>query len=606
MRNLVSIISLMLLAVTGFAQQRTQSSFNYLNTYNFNKSYAGLDTCSKIFFQHKNQWVGVDDAPANTFLQGHTKLPWNFGVGVGINRWSAGLLSQFDASVALAKHFVVKQKITLSPSVNVGYARYTLNADDAVAFDSDTYLNQSRTSTNSFYADFGFLVTYDRLEAGVSIPRAITTDAEFDVSQVNPTMNVENYFNAHASYDFEVKDVWNIKPMLIYRSIPENGQMLDIMAAATYNNKIGVALGYRTNSGFLASANYNIKDMFTIGYGYDVGMQQVAGLGSGSHEVLLGFKVCRSPKEPVKKEVIRYYLSGQLTDNENGETIANAQVNLKDATSGLDTLISSDSTGNYQFEVAPNRAYQLTVDHPDYVTKNIELISDSNLAMNAKNMDLVHKQVLVNGNFKDVEGGQSLDAVTALFVNGKKLESDAFGDVSFKANEVNLETGDNTITFSKEGYHDTTATVIVQEGNYDPVNLSVAMRKVAEPKDAPVIVDNKIEVNPIYFEVGSSTISQESLVELDRIVEYMNANTEVKVEVNAHTDCTGSAAGNQRLSDLRAKACVSYISGKITNPERITGKGFGESKPLTDCACAECGSEDHAKNRRTEFVIQSK
>jgi len=603
MRNLVSIISLMLLAVTGFAQQRTQSSFNYLNTYNFNKSYAGLDTCSKIFFQHKNQWVGVDDAPANTFIQGHTKLPWNFGVGVGINRWSAGLLSQFDASVAVAKHFVVKEKITLSPSVNFGYARYSLDADDAIAFDSDTYLDQSRTSTNSFYADFGFLVTYDHLEAGISIPRAITSDPEFDVSEVDPTMNVENYFNAHASYDFEVKDVWNIKPMLIYRTIPENGQMLDIMAAATYNNKIGVALGYRTNSGLLASANYNIKDMFTIGYGYDVGMQQVAGLGSGSHEVLVGFKLCRSPKEPAKEEVIRYYLSGQITDEENGEAIANANVNLKESSTGVDTTITSDSTGNYQFEVAPNRAYQLTVDHPDYVTKNIELKSDSSLAMNAKNMGLAHKQVVVNGNMKDAESGQYLDGVTALFSNGQKLESDAQGDVSFSANELGLQTGENTITYSKEGYHDTTATVTIQEGNYDAMNLPVAMRKVAEPKDVPVIVDNKIEVNPIYFEVGSSTISQESLVELDRIAEYMNANTEMQVEVNAHTDCTGSAAGNQRLSDVRAKACVAYIAGKITNPDRITGKGFGESKPLTDCACAECGLEDHAKNRRTEFVV---
>ncbi len=602
MKNLSLIISLLLLSVAGFAQQRTQSSFNYLNTFNLNKSYAGLDTCSKVFLQHKNQWVGVEDAPANTFLQAHTKLPFNFGVGLGINHWSAGLLSQFDASIAIAKHFTLKEKITISPSVNFGYARYTFFADNAVAFDSDTYLDQSRSSSNSFYGDLGLLVTYEKLEAGVSIPRAFSSNPEFDVTEVDPTFIVENYFNAHASYDFQVKDIWNIKPMLIYRSIPSNGQMLDIMAAATYNNKIGVALGYRTNSGLLASANYNIKDMFTIGYGYDVGMQRTAGIGSGSHEVLLGFKLCRSPKERVKEVMKQYYLSGQLTDQENGSKISNAEVTLTDLVTSMDTTVTSDSAGNYSFEVAPARNYKVVVNHPDYELADVKVTSDSNLTENAKNIALKHKQMKLIGAIVDLETKEYLDNVIITLPNGAKAQTDELGTFQL-ANTAVTEKVEQEINFSKEGYHDTTTTVVLTPGDYTDINLSVAMRKVKEPKSEPVIVDNKIEVNPIYFEVGSSTISQESLTELDRIVELMNANPTMKVEVHAHTDCTGSATGNQKLSDARAKSCVNYISSKITNSENITGKGFGESQPLTDCECAACGSEDHAKNRRTEFVI---
>ena len=64
------------------------------------------------------------------------------------------------------------------------------------------------------------------------------------------------------------------------------------------------------------------------------------------------------------------------------------------------------------------------------------------------------------------------------------------------------------------------------------------------------------------------------------------------------------------LSDKRAKASAEYIKKKITNPERIYGKGYGESRLLNDCACegtvkSDCPEEEHEKNRRTEFKVIS-
>jgi outer membrane protein OmpA-like peptidoglycan-associated protein len=65
---------------------------------------------------------------------------------------------------------------------------------------------------------------------------------------------------------------------------------------------------------------------------------------------------------------------------------------------------------------------------------------------------------------------------------------------------------------------------------------------------------------------------------------------------------------NERLSDRRAKASAKYIASKITNPERIYGKGYGESQLINHCACegrvkSKCSDEEHQANRRTEFRI---
>jgi outer membrane protein OmpA-like peptidoglycan-associated protein len=83
------------------------------------------------------------------------------------------------------------------------------------------------------------------------------------------------------------------------------------------------------------------------------------------------------------------------------------------------------------------------------------------------------------------------------------------------------------------------------------------------------------------------------------------------IEINAHTDCRGSYNSNMALSDSRAKSCATYISTRISNPSRISGKGFGETKPVNNCSCegdviSKCAEKEHEQNRRTEFILLSK
>jgi outer membrane protein OmpA-like peptidoglycan-associated protein len=59
------------------------------------------------------------------------------------------------------------------------------------------------------------------------------------------------------------------------------------------------------------------------------------------------------------------------------------------------------------------------------------------------------------------------------------------------------------------------------------------------------------------------------------------------------------------LSDRRAKSTVQYIISKGIAPERITGQGFGESEPKVNCG-NDCTEEQHALNRRSEFLIVKK
>lgn len=116
------------------------------------------------------------------------------------------------------------------------------------------------------------------------------------------------------------------------------------------------------------------------------------------------------------------------------------------------------------------------------------------------------------------------------------------------------------------------------------------------------------ELKTIYFDLDKFNLRPDAVSELDKIVEIMNDHPTMKVALSSYTDCRESEKYNQVLSDKRAKTSAWYIKQRITNPERISAKGFGKANLVNGCYCDEkvksdCSEEEHQKNRRTEFTI---
>ena len=121
--------------------------------------------------------------------------------------------------------------------------------------------------------------------------------------------------------------------------------------------------------------------------------------------------------------------------------------------------------------------------------------------------------------------------------------------------------------------------------------------------------DIGLNVNPIYFDYNKWDIRPDAAKELDKIVKVMNDNPKIKIELGSHTDSRGTAEYNIKLSDQRAKASARYIVSKGIAANRITGKGYGETKlKIADAQIESMQNWDekekgHQLNRRTEFLI---
>ena len=102
-----------------------------------------------------------------------------------------------------------------------------------------------------------------------------------------------------------------------------------------------------------------------------------------------------------------------------------------------------------------------------------------------------------------------------------------------------------------------------------------------------------------YLGVGFTFGSSEAKDILDEVAAAMQGSPNVKVEIQGHTDNTGSLALNERLSLERAESVKTYLIGRGIDSNRLGTKGFGPNRPIA----TNDTPEGRTENRRIEFVI---
>ncbi|MCH9660800.1 MAG: OmpA family protein [Bacteroidetes bacterium] len=142
-----------------------------------------------------------------------------------------------------------------------------------------------------------------------------------------------------------------------------------------------------------------------------------------------------------------------------------------------------------------------------------------------------------------------------------------------------------------------TNAVTVEASPNGKLTRTIALRPIEA-----IIVDDKVNLNPILFDYNKSDIIPQAAFELDRLVGIMKKYPNMIISVESHTDTRGKADYNRKLSDARAQSTVQYVISQGIDASRISGQGFGLDRPAIDCG-SNCSDEDHQTNRRSEFII---
>lgn len=134
---------------------------------------------------------------------------------------------------------------------------------------------------------------------------------------------------------------------------------------------------------------------------------------------------------------------------------------------------------------------------------------------------------------------------------------------------------------------------ILQEESFKQTITKVTANDIAED-----LAERGKSILYINFEVDQSDITDQGKELISEIAEVLNKDKNIKIAIEGHTDNTGNAVHNKKLSESRAKAVMHALVLDGIDPTRLSATGLGSEKPLVD----NNSSENKAKNRRVELL----
>jgi tetratricopeptide (TPR) repeat protein len=123
------------------------------------------------------------------------------------------------------------------------------------------------------------------------------------------------------------------------------------------------------------------------------------------------------------------------------------------------------------------------------------------------------------------------------------------------------------------------------------VNLDIPLEAIE--KDRAEVLNN------IFFQTGKFDLDEKSKVELDKMADFLTRNKTIRIEISGHTDDVGSDTENLELSKRRAQAVQEYLHKSGISADRISARGYGETKPVASNDL----EANRQKNRRIEWRI---
>lgn len=289
-------------------------------------------------------------------------------------------------------------------------------------------------------------------------------------------------------------------------------------------------------------------------------------------------------------------LAGNVYNKKTNDPLqANVEIRLADQ----DALkLQSDASGKFESKIPEVSKYALSASLdgflPGSASANIPLLySDTTIYVDIA-LEPIAKDLILQGSVLDTKTNKRIPARLEMVIRDNPAPSRKIDARSGSYHQQIEDLGWYVFTASAEGYLNTIDSVWVNDRDVTPVTKDILLQ--------PIEVGLTVRLKNIYFDFDKTTLKNESFAELNKVVDFLKQNSSVEIEISGHTDSKGSDDYNQKLSQGRSEAVVSYIIEQGIESYRLSAHGYGESKPID----TNDSDEGRANNRRVEFTVMKK
>ena len=286
----------MVTGITGIrAQYDSQLSQYFMAMGYYNPAYAGVREDLNLLALSRLQWIGIEGAPKSFFI--HADMPFKLGKtnhGVGLLIFTEGIGLFQNTHVNL--QYAYKQKLlggTLSAGLQFGLVNQSFNGEKVFYPTSQFHQQQDQAIPNVQVSGMGMDIgaglyyTHKKFYVGLGVTHLNKAEVRLDEYS---SMYLSSTYNLIGGYNIQLRNpLYELQPSVFLKTDMQSFQA-DITARLVYNKMFNGGFSWRVNESVILLLGAKFGS-FHVGYAYDFPTTPILKGTSGSHELMVSYKL---------------------------------------------------------------------------------------------------------------------------------------------------------------------------------------------------------------------------------------------------------------------------------------------------------------------------
>lgn len=318
MRKIIYIFVFVILHGLLWAQQPAQFSMFHLNKYGFNPAYGGMDGVITGTGVYRSQWQGLAGNPTSIHLNAHApyyRISGGMGFQGGSDQAGVHRHNYFQLSYNYVTYLT--NDLLVSAGAFAGVRQRVLDGSKLISPEgqyggggvnhNDPILPVSLESGLAPNIGLGIFVAYGAFEGGISVVNALNNSIALN-QEIGGGYSLKRAFFVHGEYQILYNDEWEFTPAVLLKTDLSKTQ-LDVLLNVKYRDNFfgGVSFrGYDQKSidALILFGGLRLTPNFTLGYSFDVTLSALNSVSSGTHEIMLIYRLDRALGVGIPEKII--------------------------------------------------------------------------------------------------------------------------------------------------------------------------------------------------------------------------------------------------------------------------------------------------------------
>lgn len=277
------------------AQQLPQLSQYVSHDYVYDPAVAGSRPWFEVRSAHRNQWVGIQDAPRTFLLSATSPIGARMGLGGYIFTDNVGPTRRTGFQFSYVYHLKLNDRIKLGMGLSMGMLQFLVDGSKIQFHEADDPLmdDQLRGSLMPD-ATFGLYLYHEKWWLGATAPQLLRNRIWFYDQNDQSMSHLAAHYYAMGGYRIPIGEDLRLEPSFLVKYVDPVPPKIDLTATVRYKDMVWLGATYRTEDALSFMVGYWLKKTFQFGYSYDLTTTNLQRYTSGTHEVMLGITFGRT------------------------------------------------------------------------------------------------------------------------------------------------------------------------------------------------------------------------------------------------------------------------------------------------------------------------